>query len=393
MDERLLENPEKMKLIDKADMLNFCLNMCRHYQEAADLAAGIIINYPTPSNIIVTGMGGSAIGGELLKDWAKERIQVPIEVNRDYQLPAYANEKTLVLVTSYSGDTEETLSSLLDVLKRKCMVYCITSGGALIEIAEKLNIPYLQVPAGMPPRAALPYMLMPLLFIMEKLRLTSGVNEELDEALPFIEEIERLNAAETSVEYSPAKTLAANTEGFVPVIYGFGVFSSVARRFKQQINENAKMIAKWDNLPEFDHNEIVGYEKAENIADGFAAIFIRDKDEPSEIRSRIEITKKLMEPAGIGIYEVWSQGKSSLAKMLSVIAVADFLSVYLAILRGIDPTPVQTINKLKSSLKQNGFREQVIKQLEKMRTLNMPMFPKKTNLIKTMCISNKNKNT
>ncbi|MGD6933896.1 MAG: bifunctional phosphoglucose/phosphomannose isomerase [Candidatus Bathyarchaeia archaeon] len=372
MDERLLENAEKMKLIDKTGMLNYCLNMCRHYQEAADIAAGIITRYPKPSNIIITGMGGSAIGGELLKDWAKDRIAVPIEVNREYHLPAYANEKTLVLVTSYSGDTEETLSSLLDAVKRKCMIYCVTSGGALVEVAERLNIPYLQVPAGMPPRAALPYMIMPLMSFLEKTGLISGVSEELDEALPIIEEIERLNAAETPVEDSPTKTLAANIEGFIPVIYGFGVYSSVARRFKQQINENAKMMAKWDNLPEFDHNEIVGYEKSENIADGFAAIFIRDKDEPKEIRNRIEITKKLMEPKGISIYEVWSQGKSTLAKMISVVAVADFVSVYLAILRGVDPTPVQTINKLKDALKKTGVREQVLEQLEKMRPLNIP---------------------
>jgi glucose/mannose-6-phosphate isomerase len=370
LDERLLENPQKMKAIDKADMLNFCLNMCRHYQEAADSAAGIITRYPKPSNIIVTGMGGSAIGGELLKDWAKDKIQVPIEVNREYHLPAYANEKTLVLVTSYSGDTEETLSALRDAIKRRCMIYCITSGGALVEIAENLNIPYLQVPAGMPPRAALPYMLMPLLTFLEKISLVSGVTEGLDEALPILEEIERENAAEKPVEESLAKTLAANIEGFIPVIYGFGIYCSIARRFKQQINENAKMIAKWDNLPEFDHNEIVGYDKSENIADGFAAIFIRDKDEPTEIRSRIEITKKLIEPTGISIYEVWSQGKSNLAKMLSVIAVGDFMSVYLAILRGVDPTPVPTINKLKSALAENGVRDKVIKDLERSAVIN-----------------------
>jgi len=368
MDERLLENLEKMKLIDKSGMLNFCLNMCRHYQEAADLAAGILLTeYPKPSNIIITGMGGSAIGGELLKDWAKNKFQVPIEINREYHLPNYANEKTLVLVTSYSGETEETLSALLDAVKRKCMIYCITSGGALIEIAERLNIPYLQVPAGMPPRAALPYMLMPLLSFMEKMGLGSGVSEELDEALPILEQIERENAAETPVEDSPTKTLAANIEGFIPVVYGFGIYSSVARRFKQQINENAKMMAKWDNLPELDHNEIVGYEKSENIADGFAAIFIRDKEEPIEIRSRVEVTKKLIEPTGISIYEIWSQGKSTLTKMLSVVAVADFVSIYLAILRGVDPAPVQTINKLKSALAENGVRTKVIKELEKTR--------------------------
>ena len=365
MDNRCLEEPEEIKQIDKADMLKFCLNMSRHYREAAKLATGITTSYTKPSNIIITGMGGSAIGGELLKDWARDKIQVPIEVNREYHLPAYANEKTLVLVTSYTGDTEETLSALLDAIQKRCMIYCITSGGTLRDIAERLNIPYLQVPAGMPPRAALPYMLMPLLVFLEKIDVTEEVSREFEEALPIIETAEKQNAVEIPVKDSLAKTLAVNIKGLIPIVYGFGIYSSIARRFKQQINENAKMMSKWDNLPELDHNEIVGYEKSEKHKERFVAIFIRDEDEPTEIRSRIEITKKLIELSGVNIYEVWSQGKSSLAKMLSSIAVADFLSNYLAILRGIDPTPVQTIDKLKESLKKNGVKEQVIKEIEK----------------------------
>jgi len=366
MDRRRLEDFEEMKQIDKADMLKFCLNMSKHYRKAATIAVGITNNYSKPNNIIIAGMGGSAIGGELLKDWARDKIHVPIEVNRDYHLPAYANEKTLVLVTSYTGDTEETLSALLDAIKNKCMIYCITSGGILMEIAERLSIPYLQVPAGMPPRAALPYMLIPLLMFLEKIELVSGVSREIEEALPIIERIEKQNAIETPIEDSLAKTLAVNiVEGFIATVYGFGIYSGIARRFKQQINENAKMMAKWDNLPELDHNEIVGYEKVGNKLEPFVAIFIRDKDEPIEIRSRIEITEKLMESAGTVIYEVWGQGRSTLAKMFSVIAVADFLSNYLAILRGVDATPVQTIDKLKESLKKNGVKERVIKEIEK----------------------------
>ncbi|MDR2204245.1 MAG: bifunctional phosphoglucose/phosphomannose isomerase [Nitrososphaerota archaeon] len=366
MNKHCLENPEEMRQIDRADMLEFCLNMSKHYRAAANLATGIVVTGNIkPRNIIITGMGGSAIGGELLKDWAKNKVQVPIEVNREYHLPAYANEKTLVLVTSYTGDTEETLSALLCAIKSKCMIYCITSGGTLMKIAHQLNIPYLQVPSGMPPRAALPYMLIPLLFFFEKIGLVSEVFKELNEALPIIEEIEKQNAVDTPVKDSLIKTLAVNLEGFIPVIYGFGVYSGVARRFKQQINENAKVMSKWDNLPELDHNEIVGYEKVEKHKERFATIFIRDKDEPIEIRSRIEITKSLMKKSEVGIYEVWGQGKSDLAKILSVIAVADFLSIYLAILRGVDSTPVQTIDKLKEALNKNGIKEQVVRKIEK----------------------------
>jgi glucose/mannose-6-phosphate isomerase len=360
-----LDNQERMKSIDKGNMLSFCVDMKNHYQEAAKLADSIKINYPKPSNIIVAGMGGSAIGGDLLKDWAKNKTAVPIEVNRDYHLPAYANQKTLVLITSYSGDTEESLSSFLDALKRKCMIYCISSGGALLDNAQRLNVPYLRVPGGMPPRAALPYMFVPLLMCLEKLKLVSGASAELDEALAVLGQVAQDNSPEKLTKENLAKTFAAGIVGFIPVVYGFGFYRSVAQRFKQQFNENSKMVAKWEYFPELDHNEIVGWEKAEDIANSFAAIFIRDREESLEIHSRIETTKQLIHPSGIDMYEIYSQGKSPLAKMLSTVCIGDFMSVYLAILRGIDPTPVETINKLKDTLQKNGVKEEIIKEIGK----------------------------
>ena len=147
----VLDNPQKISSIDKSGMLNFSIDSPKHYRKAAELAAKIEVNYPKPDNIIVAGLGGSAIGGDLLKDWAKNQLSVPIEVSREYNLPAYAGQKTLPLITSYSGDTEETLSSFLDALKRKCMIFCISSGGALIKYAQKHKVPYIQVPGGMPP--------------------------------------------------------------------------------------------------------------------------------------------------------------------------------------------------------------------------------------------------
>ena len=373
MNRHRLEDPEEIKQIDKAGMLNFCLNMSRHYRAAAKIAAGITTSYAKPQNIIIVGMGGSAIGGELLKDWARDKIKVPIEVNREYHLPAYANKETLVLITSCTGNTEEILSTLLDAIKNKCMIYCITGGGTLMEIAKSLSIPYLQIPADMPARATLPYMFMALLTFLERIGLTSGVCRELEEALPIIEKIEKQNAVETPIKDSLTKSLAINLEGFIPVIYGFEIYSGVARRFKQQINENAKMMAKWDNLPETDHNEIVGYEKVDKHKERFAVIFIRDKDETIEMCNRIKITQKLMETTGVNIYEIWSQGKSGLAKILPVIAIADFLSNYLAILRGNDPTPVQTIDTLKDSLKKNCVKEHIVKEIEKIANVTIAL--------------------
>jgi len=271
-----------------------------------------------------------------------------------------------VVVVSYSGETEETLSAFLDAMKRQCNVFCISSGGSLLEHAERLGVPFLGIPAGMPPRAASPYLLVPQLVLMEKLGLISGVSEGLDEVNDVIEQVSRENAPEKPTSTSTAKSLASGINGTIPVVYGFGVYRGVAMRWKQQFNENAKIPAKWEVFSELNHNEIVGWERAEALARCFSAVFLRDKSERAEVRSRIEITKKLM-PAASKQFEVWAQGKGTLARMLSAILVGDFTSVYLAVLRGVNPTPVQTISTLKQRLAETGTKERIIRELEKLK--------------------------
>ena len=361
----LLDNVERIKAVDKSGMLNFSIDAVTHYREATKNAERIIVDYPKPSNIVVAGLGGSAIGGDLLKDWAKTQLSVPIEVSREYHLPAYANKKTLVFITSYSGDTEETLSSFLDALKRKCMIYCISSGGALLKYAQKHKVPHLQVPGGMPPRAALPYMLLPLLVYMEKAGLVKGLKEELNETFSLLKKITEDNGPEKPANENFAKGLAQTIGESTPAIYGFGYYRSVAQRFKQQFNENSKSAAKWEYFPELDHNEIVGWEGRGEQCKWYSIILIRDVDEPVEIESRIEVTKQIMERRGLIMVDLEVQGKSPLAKMISTIVVGDFTSVYLSILRGEDPTPVKTISTLKNTLAQNGFRDKIIAELEK----------------------------
>jgi glucose/mannose-6-phosphate isomerase len=358
----VLDDLAGTRRIDKSCMLAFCVDEAQNYREAVKVAEKVSLSYANPANIIVAGMGGSAIGGELLKDWARDKAPVPIEVSRAYSLPAYANERSLVLVMSYSGETEETLSSFLDAVKRRCMIFCVSSGGSLLEFAEKLGVPYLWVPSGMPPRAALPYMFVSLLKAVEKAGVVSGVSGELSEATKILEHVSGENAPEKPVKDNFAKTLASGINGSVPVVYGFGIYRSVAQRFKQQFNENSKMPSKWEFFSELNHNEIVGWEKAEKLAGCFSTVFIRDKSESDAIRSRIETTKTLM-PYDSKMFEVWSQGKSTLAKMLSTVCVGDFTSVYLAVLRGVDPTPVETISLLKEKMRQVGTKEKIKREL------------------------------
>lgn len=361
----ILDNLGEIRKIDKSDMLSFCVNASEHCEKAAKPAEEALIDYPKPKKIIVAGMGGSAIGGELVKDWARDKLTVPIEVVRDYSLPAYADEKTLVFIVSYSGETEESLSIFMDALKRHCMIFCLSSGGKLLELAEKLKTPYLRVPSGMPPRAALPYLFLPIPIILEKIALVSGVKAEISESSRVLKEVSLKNSPNKAFNSNFCKKLASAINGTIPIVYGFGIYRAVAQRFKQQFNENSKVPSKWEFFPELNHNEIVGWELAENLAKNLSVILIRDKDEPNEIRLRIEATKELMPKDFPRVLEVWSVGESRLAKMLSTICVGDFTSVYLALLRGVDPTPVKTISLLKEKLKRSGVKERIIRELEK----------------------------
>lgn len=365
MPKAILDNLEEIKEIDKSGMLSFCLKASEQYREAAKISRKLSIDYVKPRTIVIVGMGGSGIGGELLKDWARDKVVVSIEVSREYSLPKYANKNTLAIIASYSGETEESLSAFLDAIKRKCMVFCVSSGGTLLQFAEKLSVPYLRIPSGMPPRAALPYLFLPMLMILDKTGLVSSVNSEFSEAIKILETVSVENSPENPVKDNFSKTLASNISRMVPVVYGFGFYRSVAQRFKQQFNENSKVPSKWESFPELNHNEIVSWEGSDKLTKLFSTIFLRDRIEPEEIRYRIETTKELISTESSKVFEVWSFGKGKLAKMLSTICVGDFASVYLAVLRGVDPTPVKTITLLKEKMKQGGVKEKIIRNLQR----------------------------
>jgi glucose/mannose-6-phosphate isomerase len=362
---KILSDLKEMKKVDRSNMLSFCVEAPKHYEKAARLAKTISINHPKPQTIIVAGMGGSAIGGELIKDWARDKITVPIEVCREYSLPAYADKNTLVIAVSYSGETEETLSVFLNAIKRGCMTFCISSGGALQEFAEKLSFPNLLVPSGMAPRASLPYLFMPLPVLLEKVGLVSNVTSEISDTVKSLKRVSDTNSPEKPLDKNFAKKLASSISGTIPVVYGFEIYCAVAHRLKTQFNENSKFPAKWEFFSELDHNEIVGWEAANELAKHFSTIFIRDDSESEAMRTRIETTQELMRKKSLKIYEIKSIGKSRLAKMSSVICTGDFTSVYLAIMRGIDPTPVKSIASLKEKLKQSGTKEKIISELQK----------------------------
>ncbi len=299
-------------------------------------------------NIVVLGMGGSAIGGDILQALAGEKINCPVIVNRDYSLPSWVGENTLVIAVSYSGNTEETLTALERAKEQDATVWGISSGGVL---KEKLEKNYLQIPAGLPPRAALGYTLAPVLALFNNLGLLDIPAEEREETRKILGEIKEENGGDQGKE-GPAALFAEKLAGFLPLIYGPGSLGGVAaRRWKCQINENSKAPSFWAEYPELNHNELVGWEEPADVLDKIKVIHLLDYGANPRNKKRMEITADILQKKGIGVQVVPSRGKYPLGRVLSLIYFGDYVSFYLAGEYQIDPLPVHAIEKLKGELK------------------------------------------
>ena len=364
----ILDRIDEMKKIDKNGMLSHCLKTAEYCRDVISRAEKVEIReYKKPRNIVIAGMGGSAIGGEILRDWLQDEIPMPINVCNDYSLPAYVNEHTLVFAVSYSGETEETLNVFADAMRRKCMIVAITSGGHLLSFAKKVRLPSVVIPSGLPPRAALPYVFFPLPILMEKMGVLKGKRSEIEESIGVIKTISEENSPKISTKNNLSKKLALQLRDSVPVVYGFRQYGAIAHRLKTQFNENSKVPSRYEVFPELNHNEVVGWEATEDLTKIFSVLLIRDRNEPNEIKNRIEATRlTALQKAG-RILEIYAKGEEKLAKMFSVLHLGDFISVYLAILRGVDPVPVKTIDKIKMAMRKKfNATEKVEKEIQKM---------------------------
>jgi glucose/mannose-6-phosphate isomerase len=364
----LLDQPGKIKEIDKSDMLSHLMKTPDYCRDAVNRARQVRVPEKVKQkNIIIAGMGGSAIGGEILQDWLREELPIPVEVCKDYVLPAYANEDTLFFANSYSGNTEETLSAFIEAICRKCMAIAITSGGHLLSFSKKLQVPHITIPSQLPPRVAIPYLFFPIPVLMERMGVLSDREEEIEEAIQILKRVGEENSPETPTENNTAKKLALDLVETTPIIYGFRQYQAIARRLKTQFNENSKVPSKHDVFPELNHNETVGWEAPEALTKNYSILLIRDSDEPPEIKHRIEATKSLALHKAKKVLEIHARGKGKLAKMFSVLRVGDFTSVYLAVLEKVDPTPVNIIDRIKMEMKKRfDVTEKLQAEIQKM---------------------------
>lgn len=297
-------------------------------------------------NVIVTGLGGSAIGGDLLQNFLRDELKYPYQVNRNYQLPFFANENTLVVASSYSGNTEETISALNDAIKRKCQIVCITTGGKLEELAKENSIPYANLMKGFQPRYALYLNFFALLKLISSLKLVSDQNKVVEKSISLLKK----KAEDYSKEKNEAIKLAEDLIGFIPIIYSVSdVTSVVAVRLKGQFNENSKMHAFYNFYPELDHNEIMGWEGYRSTMN-FKVINILDDDYNEQIKKRFEITSYLIKKNGGEIINLRSNEENFKLRLIDLIYLGDWVTYYLAILHGVDPTTINNINYLKEHL-------------------------------------------
>lgn len=318
-------------------------------------ALSIVSGTPLPAhlssknNIVVAGIGGSAAGGDFLKSLIEFEGSVPCFVARDYRMPAFVGSETLVFACSYSGNTEETLSSVRDALSRGASVIGITSGGELSKLCVENNLPVYQIPGGQPPRSALGYLLIPM--VAACVQLGYLPEQKFNSA---IEELEKCRAdwkIESNTALNQPKALSTMLFGRVPIIYGLGSWQgTVASRWKSQINENSKIMCFANTFPELNHNEIVGWTLADqqNVKH-WITVILENGLESQKMKTRAQVTADLIKSKS-ELFHVAARGDCLLSQMLSLTYFGDFVSLYLAALYGTDPYEIVNIDILKKRL-------------------------------------------
>jgi len=349
-----LDDLSHIKKIDPQGMYDLLLS----FPVQVDTAYAIGQRCPLPEvkpssvkNIVVAGMGGSAIGGDLARSYLAEDLKIPFLICRNYTLPGFVGPDSLVVASSYSGNTEETLEAYQQAKDTGATLLAITTGGKLADKATSDGIPLIKIPPRLPPRAALGYSFVPLLVSLWRMKLAPDRCMDFFEGEHILKEGVEEYKIEVPAEENLAKEMAANLHRRLPIIYSAtDHFDAVAVRFKGQLCENSKMLSFFNFFPEFNHNELVGWNKLYDLQPHLAVVILRDEDDHHRIRRRMELVKGIVEGLDVPVYELESKGGCLLERMFSLIQLGDFISFYLAILNEVDPTPVKVIDYLKTEL-------------------------------------------
>jgi glucose/mannose-6-phosphate isomerase len=350
----VLDDINEIKKIDPTGMYDLIYQFTQEFEKASNLAEAAKLpdwKVDQIKNIVVAGLGGSAIGGDLVRSYLAEKLNIPFFICRNYTLPNFVDKSTLVFISSYSGNTEETLSAYDDAKKRGAKILAISSGGKVEEKAIQDRVTYVNIPKGLPPRAALGYSFVPLLVILERIGFVQGEKDQIRKAKELLSSNRLKYKMELGIEENLAKKIALELHKKLPIIYASNDhFDAVSTRWKGQMCENAKMLAFNNVFPEFNHNELVGWKNLAGYKDHLVVVILKDKDDHPRIKRRMEIVKGIIKKQGVNVIEVESSGEVLLSRIFSLIQLGDFVSFYLAILNNENPTPVKVIDFLKNEL-------------------------------------------
>lgn len=347
-------DPDLLKL-DSSDMLSKVAGLPDQLRSGMDLAgeawkplAGL-----KPQNLVIAGMGGSAIGAEILKAFVVDRLPVPIDICRDYNLPHFVGEGSLVICSSYSGNTREALACFDAALGSGARLGCVCSGGDLLARAQEHSVPYLKLPGGYPPRAAVGYSFAALLGLVVHTGMVGYGEDEVEECSETLEGLCKVYSSSDEGQ-NAALLIARDLLRRVPLVYCGNCLAAVALRWKNQFCENSKKLAFVGILPEMTHNDIMGWE-VDHAGIEPGVVFLRSPREHPGVASRFPFLRDVVTKTGDFCGEFWGTGTGLLTQVFSLILLGDYASVYLALLRGLDPTPIATIDEMKSRMKKGNL--------------------------------------
>ena len=338
--------------LDPGKMHKLIFDFPDQIEQAMAIGESIVLQRPYTGirNIVVAGMGGSAIGGDIVRTLAKNELNIPMVVSRNYTLPNWVNEDTLVICSSYSGNTEETLSAFEYGRDKGAQIIGISTGGSLTKRMKELDLDIVDIPPGLQPRAALAISFVPMLYLLKKLRLIGSTTiVELNDAVSLIRGKRNKYGAES--DENPTHALAQRIYQTIPVIYAESdATAALAVRWKDQLSENSKMLAYHNELPEMNHNEIIGWENNPDLIHQISVIWLSDENDHPRTAIRQDYTRDIIGSLS-GNQEVVSvEGNSITDRYLHIIHYGDWVSYWCAILHGTDPTPVKKIDRLKGIL-------------------------------------------